>query len=316
MERRKNEERGREIETDDDQGDKYKHSNSSDTGISLDRKTSDSSGAGSDTRITVEPEEEKIDLGSFDDITMDEGKGSTPRSPPQYAPPMQRQAMPRPPPSPRIIVSASTPSKREQRRKRAPKETIRENSSEDEDDEDSSSDADSVRDKAVVDSAVKRKSSNFWEKISGIAGNNKVASRRSSDGERYIKSAKQIRNMRKKVSVTSQGKSRTSQEDLALAIVEGNMKRVSEVVEAYIALYKGNGFQLILRFRYDIDPRNLVITCVDNVKDHSGEEETGSPKGEQVDMFVGFPFCTLHACLTRNKSSAISHVTETPFSKR
>lgn len=59
----------------------------------------------------------------------------------------------------------------------------------------------------------------------------------------------QIRNMRKKVSVTSQGKSKTSQEDLALAIVEGDLKRVNEIVEAYVALYRGNGFQLIMRFR-------------------------------------------------------------------
>ena len=36
------------------------------------------------------------------------------------------------------------------------------------------------------------------------------------------------------------GKTQTNRGALALAIVEGNLARVEEIVEAYIALYQGN----------------------------------------------------------------------------
>ena len=282
-----------------------------DTGVFVEGGKTSSESAGSETRIDMEEHERNV-LGSLPDLPdfhvgeVNESNRPPPRyeSKPSTAVPKPRK----PPPSPRIIFSASTPTNRGDRRKRSPRSraAIEESNSELDHDDDESDDG---TDEEVVDSAVKRKSSHFWEKISGMAGgnNNKVGSRRSSDGERYIKSAKQVRNMRKKVSVTSQGKSRTNQEDLAMAIVEGNMKRISEVVEAYIALYKGNGFQLIMRYRYDIDPRNLVITCVDNVKDYSGEQEAGSPKGEQVDMFVGLS--VLHIACVFDQEQVISYFT-------
>lgn len=59
--------------------------------------------------------------------------------------------------------------------------------------------------------------------------------------------------------------------------------------------------------RYDIDPRNLVISCVDNVKaehrpssarppDGGDDAAAGSPEGESVDMFVGLS-CLHIACV-------------------
>lgn len=109
--------------------------------------------------------------------------------------------------------------------------------------------------------------------------------RRMSD-ERNLQSAKQIRDMRKKVSVTSQGKKKTNQEDLALAIVEGNLVKVEEIVEAYVSLYRGDGFRRILSYRYDIDSRTLVITCVENPLVDQ-QNELVSDEGIGKDMFKG-----------------------------
>ena len=38
---------------------------------------------------------------------------------------------------------------------------------------------------------------------------------------------------------------------------------MEEVVEAYIALYGMDGFDKILEFRYNIDPRTLIINAVE-----------------------------------------------------
>ena len=61
--------------------------------------------------------------------------------------------------------------------------------------------------------------------------------------------------MRKKVSVNSKGKKKTTQEDLALSIVEGNLQKIEDIVEAYVGLYSGEGFRMVMSYRYDIDPR-------------------------------------------------------------
>ncbi len=101
----------------------------------------------------------------------------------------------------------------------------------------------------------------FWQQVAGglnkAKGNNRVhvagEDINSEDVDQLpqrrrsvIRTAKQIRSMRKKVSIKSQGK-KSNQEDLAMAAVEGNMNKVSEIVEAYIALYGGEGFKIIMR---------------------------------------------------------------------
>ena len=88
----------------------------------------------------------------------------------------------------------------------------------------------------------------------------------SSIRKRAVKSARQVRQMRKKASVTSRSKdqplqSRSNQLELALAIVEGDLATVDDIFQAYTALY---GLEAacnrILTFRYDLDPRTWAIT--------------------------------------------------------
>ncbi len=111
--------------------------------------------------------------------------------------------------------------------------------------------------------------------------------RRGSDfGTRHTKTARGIRNMRKNVSIkTHQGK-KSNQEDLALAVVDGNVSKVEEIVEAFIALYMGEGFRIVMRYRYDLDPRTLEITCVENPLADQQDVES-SPEGVSTDMFKG-----------------------------
>ncbi|TRY61220.1 hypothetical protein TCAL_02177 [Tigriopus californicus] len=152
------------------------------------------------------------------------------------------------------------------------------------------------------------KKSHLWEYVTNVASSpigtqitqgmrlrkisavNPHPRRNSEDG--VPKSSKHIHQMRKKVSVTSQdGKKKSNQQDLALAIIEGNLPKVEEIVDAYTSLYGSNGFDLILNYRYNINPKTFSIAMAQD------QPVSGSSisLGEQLDMFQGLS-CLHIAC--------------------
>lgn len=152
------------------------------------------------------------------------------------------------------------------------------------------------------------KKSHLWEYVTNVASSpmgtqitkgmrlrkisavNPHPRRNSEDG--VPKSSKHIHRMRKKVSVTSQdGKKKTNQQDLAFAIVEGNLTKVEEIVDAYTSLYGSTGFEMILNFRYNINPRTFSITTSQSEPICSSTISMG----EHVDMFQGLS-CLHIAC--------------------
>ncbi len=148
------------------------------------------------------------------------------------------------------------------------------------------------------------RSAQFWQKLSKPRGLRENASLGVSAGRRNSdergKTAKGIRNMRKKVSIKSQGK-KSNQEELALNTIDGNISKVEEITEAFIALYMGEGFRIIMRYRYDIDPRTLEITCVENPL---ADQETCS-EGLERDMFKGLSI--LHIACAFNQDQVVSY---------
>ncbi len=112
-------------------------------------------------------------------------------------------------------------------------------------------------------SGRKKKSSNgrapFWERLTArgnrVAANANGGDLSTSDEEygrrrmRDTKTGKAVRHMRKMVSVSSKNKSKTSQEDLAMAVVGGNLLKTEQIVDAYVALYRKEGFNTILGFK-------------------------------------------------------------------
>jgi hypothetical protein len=108
-----------------------------------------------------------------------------------------------------------------------------------------------------ISKAKKDVKGQFWErlgtgKVNG--GGNRVGNVSASDDDtrrrgRDTKSGKALRNMRKMVSVTSKdNKSRTSQEDLATAVVTGNLLKTEQIVDAFVALYRAEGFKTIMKY--------------------------------------------------------------------
>ncbi len=148
------------------------------------------------------------------------------------------------------------------------------------------------------------RSAQFWQKLSKPRGLREDArlslniGRRNSD-ERG-KTAKGIRNMRKKVSIKSQGK-KSNQEELALAAIDGNVAKVEEIAEAFIALYMGEGFRILMRYRYDIDPRTLEITCVENPL---ADQEVSTERLE-TDVFKGLSI--LHIACAFDQEQVVSY---------
>ena len=85
----------------------------------------------------------------------------------------------------------------------------------------------------------------------------------SATSERRFSSDTDVRIMRKKGSVMSQTKSKTSQDDLALAVIEGNVAKVEEIIDAYVLLYNERGIDVVLNFLYDLNPDTQQVTCRD-----------------------------------------------------
>ena len=170
---------------------------------------------------------------------------------------------------------------------------------------DSSDDEEKEEDKNTeVKSDNKSGAGNFWEKFGGKkARGNKVGASQSSLQDRNLRSAKQIRDMRKKVSVTSQGKKKTTQEVLAMAIVEGDMLNVEDILGAYVSLHGADGFRTVLRFRYDMDPRTLVITCIENPL--ADQQISSSEEGVAVDIYKGLS--ALHIACAFDQEHIISY---------
>ena len=103
--------------------------------------------------------------------------------------------------------------------------------------------------------------------------------------------------MRKNVSITSivNSKSKTSQQDLATAVVAGDLMRTEHILDAYVALYRAGGFKTILEYKYNLDPKTLVITCIETPTALNNSPSPGNVVGEQgvasvsggVDVGVG-----------------------------
>ncbi len=146
---------------------------------------------------------------------------------------------------------------------------------------------------------------NFWEQIARTNRVEDVRRGRRDSDERQLQSANHIRQMRKKVSVTSRGKKKTNQEDLAMAIVDGNVGKVEDIIEAYVTLYRGDGFRMITRFRYDIDPRTMIITCVENPLAADQTEGVVSPEGVSKDMFLGLS--ALHIACAFDQENVVNY---------
>ena len=115
--------------------------------------------------------------------------------------------------------------------------------------------------------------------------------------KRSTRSGKAVLKMRKNVSITSldKSKSKTSQQDLATAVVAGDLIRTEQIFDAYVALYRADGFKTILEYKYDLDPKTLVITCVETPIALKKSPSSSNVVGEQgvasvsggVDVGVG-----------------------------
>ena len=103
------------------------------------------------------------------------------------------------------------------------------------------------KDSTVVDVSQARKKSGFWERVAKRPA--RTSPFQMNRGQ--VKSARRVRQMRKKASVTSKvSRPRSNQEELALSVIDGDLKTVEEIVEAYISLYGSKGYQSVLNFRY------------------------------------------------------------------
>ena len=100
---------------------------------------------------------------------------------------------------------------------------------------------------------------------------------------RYTRSSKAVLRMRKNVSISSfvKSKSKTSQQDLATAVVAGDLVRTEQILDAYVALYKADGFRTILEYKYNLDPKTLVITCIETPTALNKSSSSGNVVGEQ-----------------------------------
>ena len=115
--------------------------------------------------------------------------------------------------------------------------------------------------------------------------------------KRTTRSGKAVLKMRKNVSITSvdKSKSKTSQQDLATAVVAGDLIRTEQILDAYVALYRADGFKTILEYKYNLDPKTLVITCIETPTLLNNSPSPGIVVGEQgvasvsggVDVGVG-----------------------------
>ena len=96
----------------------------------------------------------------------------------------------------------------------------------------------------------------FWERLTAkgnrVGANDVLSTSDEEYGQRRMrdtKTGKAVRQMRKMVSITSKNKSKTSQEDLATAVVAGNLLKTEQIVDAFVALYRAEGFKTITSFK-------------------------------------------------------------------
>ena len=68
-----------------------------------------------------------------------------------------------------------------------------------------------------------------------------------------------------------------------------------QILDAYVALYRADGFKTILEYKYNLDPKTLVITCIETPTALKSSPSPGNVVGEQgvasvsggVDVGVG-----------------------------
>ena len=92
---------------------------------------------------------------------------------------------------------------------------------------------------------------------------------------------------------------RSNQDELALAIVEGDVKVVADIVDAYTQLYGQQGFDVVIKFRFDIDQRSLAITLHDS--------KASDPGNGDSDMFSGLS--VLHLACVFDQEDVVRVVT-------
>ncbi|XP_023328277.1 transient receptor potential channel pyrexia [Eurytemora carolleeae] len=66
----------------------------------------------------------------------------------------------------------------------------------------------------------------------------------------------------RKISKVTGGKTRTTQEDLAQAVLEGNLRKIEEIIDVFIAMNGPSGLDIVLGYRYDYDTTKQIIQSV------------------------------------------------------
>ena len=87
----------------------------------------------------------------------------------------------------------------------------------------------------------------MWQKIAQKS--NKIGP------EEQIKHSPEKKKRRKKTVVRASN-SMTNQEFLAVAVMEGNVEKVKNVLTAYHDLFGADSFQVVIKFLYEINPRS------------------------------------------------------------
>ena len=87
----------------------------------------------------------------------------------------------------------------------------------------------------------------MWKKIAQTS-NNKVG---PEENEKNREKKKRRR------TIVRASNSMTNQEFLAVAVMEGNLEKVKNVLTAYNDLFGSEGFQVVTKFLYEINPRSV-----------------------------------------------------------
>lgn len=82
---------------------------------------------------------------------------------------------------------------------------------------------------------------------------------------------------KKKRSVIRASNSMTNQDFLALAVIQGDLQKVKNVINAYEGLFADKAFSVITKFTYEINPNTMMVSCTDPTESKEDLNEAEFP---------------------------------------